>query len=51
MVLTRSIVASLQTYTIDKAVLVTETLHIFRIFESCQDFTICNLYICLFIYI
>ena len=30
-------VASFQTYTIDKAVLDTETLHVFRIFESCED--------------
>ena len=38
-------------YTIDKAVLDIETLHIFQIFESCEEFIICNLYICLYIYI
>ena len=43
--------AWLQTYTIGKAVLDTEMLQIFRIFESCEDFIICNLHICLYIYI
>ena len=41
--------AWLQTYAIDKAVLDTKTLHIFQIFESCEDFIICNLYICSYI--